>query len=773
MPSSKRSPRQRMSRISMNVALAISAAALMSLQVTHAEEAKPADKEKIEAGKLETITVTAERRAENIKDVPVSVSALKAEKLDIINSGGQDIRMLAARVPSLNIESSFGRAFPRFYIRGLGNGDFDINASQPVSLVYDDVVQENPILKGFPIFDLDQIEVLRGPQGTMFGRNSPAGVIKFDSAKPRFNNESYANLGFGSDNAVNLEGALNVPLSKEFAVRLSLQSQTRDDWVKNTNAQGPTQDFEGYRDNAFRLQALYKPNSTFESLFNIHHRNLNGSARIFRANIIQRGTNDLVADFDPRKVSMDGINSQDVKNTGGSVRMKWNFGDVTLNSITGYETVKSFSRADIDGGFGASFLPVSGPGFIPFAAESADGLPSHKQFTQEFRLESNATKGMKWLVGAYYFNEDINIDSFNYDSLARGNPQNGYANQQQNNKAYALFGSVMFDLTSDLNLRTGLRYTDDKKDFTANRVIAPPFSSTVLGSATKNTSASNVSGDISGTYKLNKETNFYARVATGFRAPSIQGRLLFPPADLSIQNAVSVAEAEKVTSFEAGVKTDLFDKRARLSANVFSYTVKNQQLTAVGGTANFNRLLNAAKTEGNGVEFDFEAYLTDSLLLTLGGSINDTKIKDPNLRTQVCSSGCTFTDPVVTPATANSAAIVSLDGNPLPQAPKYVGNMTLKYTMPLGSGELFAYTDVAYRSKINFFLYESKEYTGKALTEVGLRVGYKWQDGKYEIAGYGRNITNQIRVVGGIDFNNLTGFINEPRFWGAQFKANF
>ena len=107
-------------------------------------ESKPAAK--TETGKLETITVTAERREENIKDVPVSISTLSGEKLDIINSGGQDIRMLAARVPSLNIESSFGRAFPRFYIRGYGNTDFDLNASQPVSLVYDDVVQENPCL---------------------------------------------------------------------------------------------------------------------------------------------------------------------------------------------------------------------------------------------------------------------------------------------------------------------------------------------------------------------------------------------------------------------------------------------------------------------------------------------------------------------------------------------------------------------------------------------------------------------------------------------------
>ncbi len=128
-----------------------------------------------QAGTLPAVTVTAERRTENVKDVPSSISTIAGEKFDVINTGGMDIRMLSGRVPSLNIESSFGRAFPRFYIRGYGNTDFRSNASQPVSLIYDDIVQENPILKGFPVFDVDHIEVLAGPQGTLFGRNTTGG----------------------------------------------------------------------------------------------------------------------------------------------------------------------------------------------------------------------------------------------------------------------------------------------------------------------------------------------------------------------------------------------------------------------------------------------------------------------------------------------------------------------------------------------------------------------------------------------------------------------
>ena len=147
------------------------------------------------------------------------------------------------------------------------------------------------------------------------------------------------------------------------------------------------------------------------------------------------------------------------------------------------------------------------------------------------------------------------------------------------------------------------------------------------------------------------------------------------------------------------------------------------------------------------------------------------------MRIAGCGSGCTVLDRITAPANpaiGKFSPTVSIDGNPLPQAPKTVFNMTLKYTMPMtSSSECFVYTDLAHRGKINFFLYEAKEYTGKALTEVGLRAGYNWQHGKYEVAAFGRNIANQIRVVGGIDFNNLTGFINDPRTFGVQFKAKF
>ena len=203
------------------------------------------------------IVVTAQRRAERLQDVPVSVATIDEMTLDAVNSGGADIRGLSGRVPSLNIESSFGRTFPRFYIRGLGNTDFDLNASQPVSLVYDDVVLENPILKGFPAFDVDRIEVLRGPQGTLFGRNTPAGIVKFDTVKPGSGN-NYAKISYGSYSTINAEAGVGGRLNDKVAVRISGLWQHRNDWIDNLDQPGK-HNLEGYDDIAVRAQVEFTP----------------------------------------------------------------------------------------------------------------------------------------------------------------------------------------------------------------------------------------------------------------------------------------------------------------------------------------------------------------------------------------------------------------------------------------------------------------------------------------------------------------------------------
>ena len=730
----------------------------LALPAAMAQVAPPAAPASVAAGTLQTVTVTAERRTENIKDVPSSVSTLSGEKLDVLASSGQDVRLLSGRVPSLNIESSFGRAFPRFYIRGYGNPDFRANASQPVSLVYDDVVLESPLLKGFPIFDLARVEVLAGPQGSLFGRNTPGGVVKFDSVAPEIGaSDGYGSISFGTYKTTNAEVAKTFALGPQWAARVAMLYQHRDNWIENTYAAGPTRKTEGYDDRAARVQLLYKPTNDFSALFNAHGRDLDGSARVFRANSIKKGTNDLVDGFEPDKFSTDGRNEQRIQSYGGSARLRWVFDDYALNSITGYETVHTYSRGDIDGGYGASFAPPSGPGFIPFPSETAGALRGHRQITQEFRVESRYAGPLNWQAGIYYFNEDFTSDSYGYNSLG-GGAQTSLLTDRQKSTSGAVFGSVKYDVSPALSLRAGLRYTKDKKELVSNAAVLPPTSQ--VNGTTADLSDSKPSGDLAMTYKLSSDATVYARVANGYRGSSVQPASAF--------GAQSLAGQEDTISYEAGFKADLLDKRARVSLSVFRYDVKNLQLTEVGGGGNTNTLKVAKKAMGQGLELNLDAYVTPNLLVTASGSYNNTKINDPSLVVSGCGGGCTVTN------TPDGAGKFFIDGNPLPNAPKWIANVTARYGVPMASGgEFFVYTDWTYRSSVDFFLYRSVEFTGKAYAEGGLRAGYLWNDGKYELAVFGRNITNKIVATGGIDFNNLTGFINDPRTFGVQFKAQF
>ena len=728
-----------------------------------------------QAATLDTISVTAARKSENIQDVPVSISTVSGEKLDALVSGGTDIRFLSGRVPSLNIESSFGRAFPRFYIRGYGNTDFRMNTSQPVSLVYDDIVQENPILKGFPLFDIQQVEVLRGPQGSLFGRNTPAGVVKFDSVRPSQEFEGYGKVGYGSDNLWNVEGAVGGALSERWSARASMLYQRRDDWVENTGT-GPNDGLEGYDESAARVQFLYE-GEDFQALLGAHARRLNGTARLFRGNIFKPGTNDFVEGFDENRIAIDGQNHSELESQGANARLVWDLGSYRLHSITGFETLETFSVGDIDGT--NEFYTAD----VPFASETADGIPHHSQFTQEFRIESQYGGPLNWQAGVFYFNEDYDVDSVSYDTT-NGSVQDGFQRINQANDAWAVFGGINYQASDKLELRAGLRYTVDEKDLVVKDYWNTGFSPCVLSAKcdlagllaaqqlayangdavdpflSASTKDKKVNWDASATYAVNDDVNVYGRVATGFRGSSIQSAGAF--------NEKTVASPETVLSFELGMKADLWDNRARVNASVFHYEVKDQQLTAVGGaTGNANILLNAEKSTGKGFEVDIQAWLTDSLLVTLGSGYNHTEIKDADLSVAPCMS-CTVTNPV----DANGKVLIN--GNSLPQAPKWTHNLTARWSTPVGdAGEFYVFTDWAYRSDVNFFLYESKEFTGKSLTEGGLRVGYSWNQGDYDLALYGRNITNQIRATGAIDFNNRTGFINEPRVVGVEFKTRF
>lgn len=743
----------------MNFSKQICVLVLMAMLPTFPVDA---EKETEEVYALEEVVVTARKREQLSFEVPLSVSTIRGDKSDTLRASGLDLRFLSNRTPSLQMESSFGRVFPRFYIRGLGNTDFDLNASQPVSVLYDGVVLENTMLKGFPAFDLNRIEVLRGPQGTLFGRNTPAGAVKFESKRPTETSEGYVRVSYGRFSSVNVEGAVSGPLVPSvLSARLSLLRQERGDWIDNDHT---TEEniLGGHRDLAGRLQLLWTPTPKLEAWFKLHARDLDGTSRLFRANILAKGEGGLVEDFARDSVSHDGRNEQTMRSGGLAAEVRYDIGNFQLVSLTGLERLTTFSRGDIDGGYGAAFLPSSGPGVIPFPSETASGIPLLNQFSQEVRLMTIGESRLAYQFGLYYFREFVEMEDFNYDTLAEG-VQDGKVRQEQTATARAAFASMTIQLLDDIELGAGVRLSDDAKDYTAWRDEAPAVTEAgTLGPIHQNPQDTVWSGNLSLRYEIAPNVQTYLRAARGFRAPSIQGRLLFG-------NEVTVADTETILSFEGGTKLRLLEQRLHMNLAAFNYFMQDQQLTAVGGEANFNRLVNADSTIGRGVEAELIFLPITSLEVSAGLSYNQTRIDDPNLAVQGCGAPCEVLDP---PTSAEGT--FSINGNSLPQAPAWIADITLRYMLELPAGFRFvAATDWAYRSRVHFFLYDSVEYSDDWLLEGGLRFACQLPDGNTEVALIGRNILNDASPTGGIDFNNLTGYVNEPRFWSMELVRRF
>jgi len=713
---------------------------------------------------MEEIVVTAQKREQNLQEVPISISQLAGDRLNARFAGGADILALASAAPGLHVESSNGRLSPRFYLRGLGNADFTAAASQPVSLVFDEVPMEKSSLKGFPVFDMADVEVIRGPQGTLFGRNTTAGIVHIKSKRPTEETEGYASLTLGSLGTTNAEAAIGGTLIEgKLLGRVSFMSQNRSDWVDNAytgekDAMGAHNIFAG------RVQLLWTPTENFTAW--VMHQRTDGESTtsFFRANVFDKGSNSLNSNYDRDTVWFDGGDGNHGENEahGTTVKLDWNIGDYTLTSITAYyEIPDRFGRGDIDGGYGCLFtcggIP-SGPASTPFSPFNSPfivdidtgGRQEIEQFTQEIRLASNFDGAFNYQVGAFFFEDELyGISSSKNAGAAEFTPS---SSSKIDNTTWAVFGQGSYQISDSLTITAGIRYTDDEKDadhidFTGN-IATVPIS----------LDDDNISWDIAFSYFLDEQSQVYGRAASGFRAPTIQDR---------IQDDVEVttADSETIQSFEIGYKATF--QRARINIAAFHYEIDDMQLVAVGGTSNSTALLNAKEGVGSGIEFEFEYLVTDNLIISGGYGYNKTEINDSSLS---IPGG-----PLVTlrdPLDANGFALI--DGNPFQHAPEWTANIELDYTRALSDdAEFYLFTDWRFKGETQDFLYESEEYTFDTQHEGGLRMGYRNLSNDWELGVFARNITDEDNPIGGIDFANNTGYVNEPRIWGAEFRMNF
>jgi iron complex outermembrane receptor protein len=739
-------------------------------------------------GILEEIIVTAQKREEALQDVPISVATTSGEKLNAMFSGGEDVLALSGRVPGLYAESSNGRAAPRFYLRGLGNIDFDLGASQPVSYIMDEVVMENVVLKSFPLFDVQNIEVIRGPQGTLFGRNTIAGIVKVNTRRPDEETSGYVKGSFATHSTINLEGAVGGSLSDTVNGRISALYRSRDDWI--TNGQTGEESLGEFEETAVRAQLEWMPSDTFSALLSLQTRSLDGTASIFRANVFTTGSSDLNQNYDRDTVWYDGgdNNPQGYDSTGITLNLTWDLDNFSINSITSFQDADGSSRGDIDGGVVNIFAtptPPSGltfadtfvlcpdpclpartwPGEILVPSVTEDGADTD-QFTQEFRISSDTDGAFSWQAGAFFFDSSLKVETENFASAGFVDVANNIVEYE--NSAWAVFGQGSYDVTDRLTLTGGVRYTNDEKDFTVLQQAQLWADLGVPVPSPINVDDGETSWELSANYAMSDQSSLYGRVASGFRAQTIQGR------DVAFSEVPTVAEPETITSFEAGYKADLANDRFRLNVGVFAYEVDDMQLSVIGGASNTNQVVNADKGEAVGFEIDAQWLATDNLLISGGFAYNDTEINDATLATAPCGSGlCTVLNPLEDPDDPDNPKVL-VNGNPFPRAPETTYNLEVRYSAEIGANsEIYFLTDWVWYGKINMPLYEAVEFKTDSQYEGGLRIGYRNNETGLEVAAFGRNITDEDNVLGFIDFSNNTGFVNEPTVWGVEVGYEF
>ncbi|MFC3581498.1 TonB-dependent receptor [Sphingomonas hylomeconis] len=733
---------------------------------------------------LGEIVVTAERRSENLQKVPVSVAVVGGDALRDFQTGGEDILSLAGRVPGLYAESTTGRIFPRFYIRGLGNIDFYLGASQPVSIIQDDVVLEHVVLKSNPVFDVNQVEVLRGPQGSLFGRNTTAGIIKFDTIRPGQTFEGRGSASYGSYNTITADVGIGGPIvADKIAFRLSGLYQHRDDWVDNTFAgtsfdgtKGGKNALGGFDEKDVRLQLLFTPTDALSVNVSGHARDYKGTSTIFHRGALVKGSNNIQRE--PRdRVALDEAdnNPQAYKTYGGSVNAALDMGFATLTSITAYETTSGYSRGDTDGGAAANF---AGPAFY---GESQGNIRDLDQWTQEVRLASNGDTAFKWQVGGFYFDQRDITDFYQrrFFLTAPFVPANSNTNNPGNwvrlhdvNTSWAVFGQASYRIGDKLTLTAGGRYTEDRK---RTELLKPAMTgATVNFPATAPRSVKLVgkepSWDVSALYEFSADASVYARVARGFRGPTIQGR------SAVFGSAFTTADSETIMSYEAGIKTRPFSNM-RFNLTGFTYRVDDIQLN--GNDLNGNGVLfNADHANAYGVEAELEWRPIRNITFSLGGSALHTEIKDKNVFAQVCQLNgavtCTVQDPTKSVTIFGApATLAQIDGNPLPNAPKWQLDAAVRYDIPLwNDGNLFVSTDWNAQGYTNLVLYKTAEFYADGNIEGGVKVGYTTPDRQYEIAAFARNITNEKNLKGVIENYNAAVF-NEPRVIGVSLAGKF
>lgn len=826
-PSASRMPI--LSRISLCVTAAITPFSVVAQQAPAPKASEEQRVQRSDADKVDELVVTATRRSASAQAVPVALSAFSGEQL--AEQAVSNSQELLLKVPSSDITMNNGSTAANIYIRGVGTKGPGYNQVAAVGIYVDEVSLNSPIVNVLQLFDLQRVEVLRGPQNTLYGRNTTGGAVNFVSVKPRVADGTwgYLTLTGGQFSQADVEGAVSFDLGQEWAARLALIKQTRDGMYNNSYLGEKVYDKDS---TAVRAQLVWSPRPDTELLMKLHGEKVNNTNKLWKTIGLQSpllvgavttyntpcqftiglgsacvGINNTPSDPNDTRTFSASMRSpiEQVNARGASLNANWKIGDVRATAISGYE-YNNFKKAeDVDAGpaplrptgpFSGSITNANYQGGFDFFQVS-----EASQYSQELRLASEADKSLRWITGLFWFKEKTigNTTAFSYfaGTAANGGRANS-TNLNQENRVASGYGEIEFDVTKQLTVTAGIRATREELSGT-NTTVQRSLTDAVTRAALLPTSGqrpittaellalpvgtgrnvyvdtpfeksfSQSGGKLGVKYSVDAQTMVFGTVSQGFKSGSYSAA----PAQSINGSFFTPTNPETLTAYEIGLKTTTADRKLKLNLTGYYYQYKDQQLlrtTSLPGLGIVAAQVNAGKSNLQGVELEAQWAPGGGWNIDLGVGYLKTKIVEFT-QDEACVAnvgGCP----------ASGVRKLDFSGQELTNSPRLTTNLTVRKEWKLDGGNTLSIGgDYSYRAKRFFNIPNNTLESSEAYSLVNAQATYRFgAKQQYRLTAWGKNLNDKVYFLNKAVFaaaGTMEALIGDPRTFGLTFSTNY
>ena len=710
------------------------------------------------AAVLEEVLVTAQRRQESSQDIAMALRVLDGSLIG--EQRIQGIADVAEQVPSLDIFRGNGSNNPTITLRGIGTTNPWVNNNPSVAAHMDEVYLPMSAYLNFPIFDLERIEVLKGPQVGLYGRNATAGAINFVTRRPEEEFSALVDLSYGSFDAVDLEAAVGGSLGASLQGRIAVLYRDGGGWMDRPGTIGTTAGFtrvpgvippvpavpaeEDYGDreiSAVRGALTFTPNDAFTATLSVHYAQDN--SEIIGSTAI---TSDALGVFTPPSdapwVDYDNVAPiNDSEQIGGFLDLRYRTGSIEWVSLTGVEQLeRQYAIGD----------------FVPTRIAEASFDEDLDSFFQEFRADYTSDNGLRWLTGVTYTEDEIDyarvLSGFD---LLLGALGTAFV---QEDEAWAVFTQVELPIGEQFALNGSLRYTDEEKTYDGGSFEIDPFGTSVVGVVFPNVrpdglfdrntyTDDDLSGRVAFDWTPSDNQLYYVSVARAFKSGGFDGSGITEP------ESFLPFGPETVWAYEGGAKLTALDGRMRFAGSLFYYDYEDKQVLSLqdlGGGIVEAVIQNAAESEVTGIDLELDWLLAESLTLRLAGTWLDSEVTDWN--------------------SADPAEVADRLGNELPATPELSWYAGLDWQQPVGAYTLGAqlwatYTDEAFRDIENTEALLSDDFT-----VVNARVSLALE-GNWSFYVFARNLFDDDYVTSRRALVGMLGeYYGPPRTYGIGLR---